>query len=164
MSKSLIIFIMGVSGSGKTTIGKLLSEKIGIPFFDADDFHSQVNKQKMRTGQPLTDEDRKDWLERMNEIAKVELTKNGAIIACSALKEKYRQVLSQGIVAPIFWIFLRGDYDLIARRMKARPDHYMPVSLLTSQFEILEVPENVMAIDSSERPENIVEKIVSYIR
>src|SRR6266700_2782944 len=102
-----IIYIMGVSGSGKTTIGKKLSERTNIPFFDADDFHSLANKKKMKAGDPLTDDDRAVWLTRINALAKEQMKKKGAIIACSALKEKYRIVLSGGIIIPVFWIFLR---------------------------------------------------------
>src|SRR5690349_10129139 len=95
--KALIIYIMGVSGSGKTTVGKKLSAKTGRPFFDGDDLHSTSNREKMQAGHPLTDEDRKAWLHRINGLAKDELKMEGAIIACSALKEKYREVLSMGI-------------------------------------------------------------------
>jgi 6-phosphogluconate dehydrogenase len=164
MASTSIIFVTGVSGSGKTTIGKLLSEKTGIQFFDADDFHSETNKEKMRNGQPLTDEDRKDWLKVMNEIANDQVKRGGAIIACSALKEKYRTVLSAGITVPVFWIFLRGDYDLIFQRMQARVNHYMSASLLESQFGILEAPGNAIIVDISEQPDKIVEKIISQLR
>ncbi|MEI9912960.1 MAG: gluconokinase [Bacteroidota bacterium] len=94
--RKFIIYIMGVSGSGKTTIGQRLSSETGIPFFDADDFHSNANKEKMRAGQPLSDDDRSDWLITIHQLAKKEAAGNGAIIACSALKEKYRLFIIRG--------------------------------------------------------------------
>lgn len=154
---------MGVSGSGKTTIGKKLSEKTGIPFFDADEFHSEVNKEKMKAGKPLTDNDRTEWLTRMNQLAKEQMKKKGAIIACSALKEKYRMVLSEGINIPVFWVFLQGNYELILKRMQARKDHYMQPSMLSSQFDILETPLQCITIDISESPDEIVKTIISRI-
>src|SRR5688572_29482689 len=142
--KPLVIFIMGVSGSGKTTIGLQLSEVTGIPFFDADDFHPAANKEKMKSGHPLTDEDRKDWLERINELAREQSMSSGAIIACSALKEKYRETLADGINVPVHWVFLQGSFELVQERLKARKDHFMPASLLQSQFETLEPPHHAI--------------------
>ena len=155
-----IIYIMGVSGSGKTTIGKKLSHATGIPFFDADDFHSNANKEKMKTGQPLNDDDRKNWLLSINQLAGEQAKKNGAIIACSALKEKYRALLAGGIQIPVHWVFLQGDYKQISGRMKTRKDHFMPDSLLQSQFETLETPDQAMVADISASPEKIVENII----
>jgi carbohydrate kinase (thermoresistant glucokinase family) len=159
----LIIYIMGVSGSGKTTIGKKISAEMGMPFFDADDFHSRANKEKMKAGQPLTDNDRAEWLISINELAKDQMKKEGAIIACSALKEKYRKILSEGITVPIFWIFLQGNYELIQRRMEARTDHFMPPTMLSSQFDALEIPEQCISIDISQKPDKIVKEIISQI-
>jgi gluconokinase len=158
----LIIYIMGVSGSGKTTVGKKLSGELGFPFFDADDFHSEANKDKMKTGLPLNDDDRAEWLITINEHARRQ--KNGAVIACSALKEKYRKILSEGITLPLYWIFLKGSYELIRKRMEARKDHYMPPALLTSQFEALEIPQQSIAVDISKNANKIVEEIISQIK
>ena len=141
MSPSLI-FICGVSGSGKTTIGKLLSERCAIPFFDVDDYHSAANKKKMQEGQALNDNDRSEWLKRLNQLAIEQCADKGAIIACSALKEQYRKMLADSIVVPVHWIFLQGSFSLIEERMKKRKGHYMPASLLQSQFDILEMPSN----------------------
>lgn len=157
-----IIYIMGVSGSGKTTIGKLLSQKIGIPFFDADDFHSEANRTKMKAGNPLNDEDRKDWLHEINKLAQQQAQTNGAIIACSALKEKYRNILTEGINNPV-WVFLQGSYDQIYERMKKREGHYMPVQLLQSQFESLEAPGSALFIDILNEPAVIVETICRHL-
>ncbi|MBL7745543.1 MAG: gluconokinase [Chitinophagaceae bacterium] len=158
-----VIYIMGVSGSGKSTVGKKLSAATGIPFFDGDDFHSQANKEKMKAGHALNDEDRKDWLLCLNQLAKGEILKKGAIIACSALKERYRDLLSEGIDKDAHWIFLQGDYHLISDRMKERRDHYMPVSLLQSQFETLEAPANAIIIDISQTPEEIAQAIIKKL-
>ena len=160
----IIIYIMGVSGSGKTTIGKKLSDKTGMPFYDGDDFHLPEKVEKMRKGQPLDDTDRADWLARINEIAREQATKKGAIIACSALKEKYRKVLTSGLTVPVFWIFLRGDFQIIEKRMKLRTDHFMPATLLASQFEALEVPTGAITVDIHDEPEKMVEAIIFRLR
>lgn len=158
-----IIYIMGVSGSGKTTIGQQLTSETGIPFFDADDFHSRANKDKMKAGLPLNDKDREGWLHTINQLAVGEAQKNGAIIACSALKEKYRTLLSYGIKVPVHWIFLQGDYQIINERMKTRKNHFMPECLLQSQFETLENPENAITIGINKNPEEIVKKIIDEL-
>jgi len=157
-----IIYIMGVSGSGKTTIGELLSQKTGIPFFDADDFHPQANKEKMKAGHPLNDDDRKEWLQNIHQLAVKQMQLKGAIIACSALKEKYRNVLSNAIEKPV-WIFLQGSYEMIYERMKNRQGHYMPASLLRSQFESLEIPADALAISIDKTPEEIVDLIFAKL-
>jgi carbohydrate kinase (thermoresistant glucokinase family) len=159
-----IIYIMGVSGCGKTTIGKSLSVKTGLPFFDADDFHSHRNIEKMKAGIPLTDEDREDFLITINQVARTQMIMTGAIIACSALKKKYRTVLSDGISIPLFWVFLEGSYELILERLQTRPNHFMPPALLSSQFETLEPPEECIRIDISEKPDTIVETILAQLK
>ena len=162
---AFVIYIMGVSGSGKTTVGKKLSANTGIPFFDGDDFHSSSNRKKMEAGHPLNDDDRKAWLHGINELAKDQIKKTqGAIIACSALKEKYRGVLSAGISDCVIWIFLRGSYELIHKRLVARKDHFMPASLLISQFEALEIPLDALNIDIAIGPDQIVEIINAYLQ
>ena len=149
---------MGVSGSGKSTVGLLISQKTHIPFFDADDFHSTANKEKMKACIPLTDEDRKDWLQELNKVAVINAGSSGAIIACSALKEIYRDKLTAGIENPI-WIFLKGSFDQIYDRLKKRKGHYMSPDLLTSQFEILEIPSDAYKISIDKTPEEIAEQI-----
>lgn len=151
---------MGVSGCGKSTIAGKISTLKNIPYFDADDFHSTPNKDKMRQGIPLTDEDRQDWLASMNEMLKVESNKKGCTLACSALKERYRQKMIEGVNAEIHWIVLHGDFDLIYDRMKKRKDHYMPASLLQSQFDAIEYPEYGMHIRIEENPDQIVNEIL----
>lgn len=159
-----IIYVMGVAGSGKTTIGQKLSVATGIPFFDADDFHPPANKEKMKSGQPLNDEDRKGWLTSINELAKEQSEKNGAIIACSALKEKYRTALSSGIKVPVHWVLLQGSFEMIQERMKARKEHFMPASLLQSQFDTLETPGNAIVMDIKTGPDEIVADILRKIK
>ena len=161
--QTCIIYIMGVSGSGKTTIGKDLASKIGFPFFDGDDFHSAANKEKMTAGIPLTDEDRMSWLIQMNKAAKDHAKLAGAVFACSALKEKYRTILSSGINIPLYWVFLQGSFELIKKRMDERKDHFMPPALLSSQFGALEIPDDCIKIDVSKSPDEIVETIISQI-
>ena len=155
-----LIFICGVSGSGKTTIGKLLSERCAIPFFDADDYHSPANKKKMQEGQALNDNDRSEWLKGLNQLAIEQCADKGAIIACSALKEQYRQILADTISVPVHWVFLQGTFSLIEERMKKRRGHYMPASLLQSQFDILEMPAtNVIVQDIARGPAVIAEDV-----
>ena len=155
---------MGVAGSGKSTIGAKLSAATGIPFFDADDFHPPANKEKMKAGNPLNDDDRKDWLITINELAKEQGQKSGAIIGCSALKEKYRNILSEGIKSPVHWILLQGSFGLIQERMKARKDHFMPPNLLQSQFDTLETPGHAIVMDIKNSPDQIVADILRKLK
>jgi carbohydrate kinase (thermoresistant glucokinase family) len=158
-----LIIIMGVSGSGKTTIGKLLSEKTGWLFYDADVFHSTENIEKMKAGIPLTDEDRWPWLDSMNNFAKEKTGSDNIILSCSALKEIYRQRLSKDMEQSCCWIFLKGDYNLILKRMQQRQQHYMPSALLQSQFDVLEQPPNALVEDISQSPEVIIEHIIAAV-
>ena len=158
-----IIYIMGVSGSGKTTVGRLLGARTGIPFFDGDDFHSIANKEKMQAGIPLTDEDRQGWLQQLHALAEKESTNKGAIIACSALKEKYRQLLSAHVQKPV-WVFLTGSFELIEQRLKNRAGHFMPPALLQSQFEVLEIPQDVFTVEVDQEPEAIADKIWELLK
>ena len=157
-----IIFVMGVSGSGKTTVAALLSDKMNIPFFDADDFHPEKNKVKMNAGQPLTDDDRAAWLQELNNLAFDQAQLKGAIIACSALKEKYRNVLERNIESR-YWFFLEGSYDLIFERLQKRKGHYMPASLLQSQFDSLEIPAKAFRIHIEQSPAEIAALIYTQI-
>lgn len=154
-----VYIVYGVSGSGKTTIGKLLSGKLSIPFFDADDFHPDSNVQKMQSGIPLTDDDRAPWLEHLSsEIEKWSRT-NGAVLACSALKESYRQKL-ESAKTEIHWILLEGSFDLIKQRMMDRSDHFMPSDLLKSQFDTLEIPNYGLRVSVADAPEIIIQQIM----
>ena len=128
---------MGVSGCGKSTVGEALSARLGIPCFDGDDLHTPQAVEKMRQGIPLTDEDRWPWLDR---VAGVLRDKAPVIVGCSALKRAYRDRIRAGAGGPVTFVHLAGSRDLIASRMGARTGHYMPTSLLDSQFAALEPP------------------------
>ena len=150
-----VIFIIGVSGSGKTHVGKNLADEVDIKFIDADDQHSKQNIEKMKSGIPLTDEDRIPWLLKLNELAKTHLNE-GCVISCSALKQSYRNLLAEGIEHQVNWVYLKGDYDLIYDRMKTRIGHFMNPKMLLSQFDTLEEPVDSIAIDVSKSPESII--------
>lgn len=127
---------MGVSGVGKSTIGQLLADEMNLPFFDGDNYHSKENVEKMSSGESLND-DRHSWLLTLNQLAKEQLKNNSCILVCSALKNKYRELLSDGIQNEIKWIHLFGDFDTIYNRINKRKHHFMPSELLKSQFDIL---------------------------
>jgi 6-phosphogluconate dehydrogenase len=154
---------MGVSGVGKTTIGTLLSDTTNIPFFDGDDFHPDSNRDKMNAGQSLNDEDRKCWLQDLNALAKNKIPSTGAIIACSALKKSYRAILREGIEAHITFVHLTGSYELIKNRIDNRQNHYMPSSLLKSQFETLESPTKAISFSIELTPDEIVNSVQNLL-
>lgn len=154
-----VIIIMGVSGSGKTTIGEMLAERTGYPLYDADSFHSKENIAKMKAGVPLTDEDRWPWLDSMNAFIKEKIKTSDLIVTCSALKKIYRERLMKGIESICLLVFLQGSYDTILKRIQHR-QHYMPSSLLQTQFDILEEPKNALIEDISQLPGVIVQHII----
>lgn len=153
---------MGVSGSGKSTIGLKLANELNISFFDGDDFHPDSNVEKMKSGIPLNDNDRKGWLEKLNQLALEHLT-NGAVIACSALKEKYRETLLSGLKEKGEIVYLKGTFDEIRFRLEQRKGHFMPIELLKSQFETLEEPEDVITVSIMKAPDNIIEEIIAQV-
>ena len=162
MDKS-IFYIMGVSGTGKTTIGNLLAKALEIPFFDGDDFHPQVNVDKMASGQALDDNDRYDWLAALNQLAINNKTK-GAVIACSALKEKYRVQLSSKIEMETVFIYLKGTFAEIKSRLDSREGHFMTSALLKSQFETLEPPTEAITISILKTPKQIIKEILDHLK
>jgi gluconokinase len=151
-----------VSGSGKTTIGKLLAQKMEVAFRDADDYHPKENIDKMAAGQPLNDNDRQGWLERLNELI-IESQTDGLVLACSALKENYRRILASGLHKDIKWIYLDGSFEEILARMKDRKDHFMPSELLRSQFDTLEIPSYALSVPINTSPEQTVAEIVERL-
>lgn len=159
----MIIIVFGVSGSGKSTIAKGLSERLRLPFYDADDFHPQENIDKMSDGKSLSDEDRLPWLLSLADSINIWSQSEGAVLACSALKEQYRALLSTNFKTEICWIFLKGSADLIKKRMDHRKGHYMSSKLLNSQFEDLEIPDYGLHVDISDHPDSIIDKIISNI-
>jgi len=154
----MVIFVIGVSGCGKSTIAEKLSKETGIPYFDADDFHPQANIEKMSRGEALTDEDRSSWLNTLSDKLQIWDQGKGAVLACSALKEKYRMTLSRNL-EPCSWVFLSGSFELIQSRLNQRKGHYMGAKLLRSQFDTLEIPDYGIHIDIEMAPEEIIEKI-----
>ncbi len=162
MIKERIIFIMGVSGSGKSTIGALLGNALGYPFFDGDDYHPKENIVKMEQGHPLNDSDRKGWLLALNQLAMDHL-QHGAVIGCSALKHSYREVLREGLGPSAVFVHLEGSSELIQQRMQQRSGHFMPLALLNSQFETLEPPKNAMVVSIDKSPSEIVGHILSAL-
>lgn len=161
-SNQQILFVMGVSGSGKTTIGKLLAKKLAIPFFDGDEYHPEDNVKKMAEGHPLNDEDRRVWLQRLNRLAK-DQKEEGAVIACSALKGKYRKLLRQDIEEWVEFVYLEGSFELILERMEKRKGHFMPPELLRSQFETLEIPKHAISVAIDPTPAEIVDAIIAKL-
>ncbi|KAA3621665.1 MAG: NADP-dependent phosphogluconate dehydrogenase [Flavobacterium sp.] len=153
-----VFVIMGVSGCGKTTVGKLLAEKLQLPFYDADDFHPRANIEKMSKGKPLTDADRKPWLEILSREIRHWAEGKGAVLACSALKESYRKSLATHI--EIRWIVLHGAFDIILDRMQKRPEHFMGAEMLRSQFDDLELPTYGLHLDIEKRPIALVSEIL----
>lgn len=154
-----IIFIMGVSGVGKSTIGNLLSKELDIPFFDGDDYHPEDNILKMSKGEALNDDDRLGWLQTLNKLAIKQLNTNSCIIVCSALKESYRCILAKNIERNSKWVFLNGSFEQITERINLRKGHFMSSNLLKSQFDTLEEPINAIKINITLTPTSIVKII-----
>lgn len=159
----MIIVLMGVAGSGKTTIGGLLSRRLGWTFFDADDFHPEANVAKMAAGVGLEDEDRWPWLERVRDKIKGEIgAARPAVFACSALKRSYREFLVSAH-PEVKLVYLRGEASVIAARIAARSGHFMKEKMLASQLAALEEPSDCAVVDVSASPEEIVEKILRHL-
>lgn len=158
-----IIYIMGVSGCGKTTIGNLLSEQTGYPFFDGDQFHPPENIEKMASGIPLSDDDRLPWLNNIKCFAEKQAEGNSIIIACSALKQQYRDILSNIPSANCYFILLHGTEELLRERLQERVGHFMPINLLSSQLNILEIPMNALVVDIAQSPSKIVAQIIDKL-
>jgi gluconokinase len=155
----VIIILMGVTGCGKTTVGALLAKDCGWAFHDADDFHPAENVAKMKRGEPLTDEDRWPWLERLNTfLLESERQGKSLVLACSALKQAYRDCLVRGCASARF-VFLDGERELIRARLAARQGHYMNPKLLDSQFAILEPPQDALRLDAEKSPDALVRRI-----
>jgi gluconokinase len=159
----MIVILMGVSGCGKTTVGKLLARSLNWDFRDADNFHPSINIEKMSRGIPLEDVDRIPWLLKLQStIADWLQAKKNVVLACSALKATYRDLLISDRTQ-VKLAYLKGDFELISQRLQQRQNHYMKTDLLSSQFDTLEEPQDAIIIDVSESPEVIVEQISSHL-
>lgn len=158
-----VLFIMGVSGSGKSAVGQALSARTGIPFYDGDDFHPRVNVEKMRSGRPLDDNDRAGWLDAIRRFVLEKLPESNLIIACSALKESYRLQLMREMESLCDWVVLQGEYDMLYERLSSRQGHFMPPALLQSQLDTLELPEYGLHIEVNQPMEPIVDQIIDWI-
>ena len=154
----MIAIVMGVTGSGKTSVGRLLAQQLGWEFADADDFHPSANVEKISHGIPLTDEDRAPWLDRLRiQIANWIANGQNAVLACSALKRTYRKELSVG--PEVRFVYLKGSPELIRKRLQLRRGHFADEKILASQFADLEEPEAAVTVDISQTPEMIVAQI-----
>ncbi len=162
----MVVVIFGVSGVGKTTVGKLVARDLGWKFLEADDFHSAENIRKMRDGRPLTDEDRQPWLERLRELIEQSIAANeNAVLACSALKKKYRDELR--VNADVTFVFLHGSYDRIASQLRNRRAHFFNPKLLDTQFADLEEPRSpadAITVEVMDTPSDVANKIETILR
>ena len=168
LTPARIIIVMGVSSSGKSTIGQSVARRLHVPFLDGDGYHPEANVEKMRVGTPLTDEDRWPWLERLAKALREAADRKGAAVgACSALRRVYRDYLIEQAGEPILFVYLHGDKSVIAERMARRSHEYMPTSLLDSQFATLEVPdpesENVLVLPVTDPVEKLTTSVVASL-
>jgi gluconokinase len=158
------IVVMGVSGSGKSTVGRILAARLSCPFRDADSFHPQANIEKMSRGEPLTDDDRWPWLQAIAAwIAEHRAAGTTCVVTCSALKRVYRDIVTNKQSADVRLVYLKGDFDLIAARLAARKGHFMPPALLQSQFGALEEPdvdEDAVTVSIDATPEEIAARVM----
>jgi gluconokinase len=159
----MIVLVMGVTGSGKTTVGRMLADRLEWVYLEADDFHSAANKEKMHRGVPLTEADRLPWLDAIHtELVMQNAQGKNVVLACSALREEYRVILTAGLQVKL--IYLRGSRELIGGRLRLRKHHFAGESILDDQFAVLEEPHDAILEDIAEDPETIVEEILHKIR
>ena len=152
------VVVMGVSGSGKTTVGQAVAERLGIPFYDGDDFHSKENKEKMHRGVPLTDADRAPWLAAIADFLK---GKTDWVLACSALKAAYREVLNIG--DDIRFVYLKGSEEVLEKHLRERHGHFFNPHLLKSQLATLEEPTDAYVIDCNQSIEKLINEVVTLL-
>jgi gluconokinase len=158
----MIILVMGVSGSGKTTIGRMLADALHCAFLEGDALHPAVNVEKMSDGIPLTDADRAPWLAAIHSrLIDASRHRQSLVVACSALRQSFRDVLGKGV--PIVWVYLRGSAALIESRLRQRTDHFMKPEMLSSQFDALEEPVDAIVANVADPPRAIVEHILTQL-
>jgi carbohydrate kinase (thermoresistant glucokinase family) len=161
---SRAVILMGVSGSGKSTVGASLAQRLECPFLDADDFHPAANVEKMKRGIPLNDEDRMPWLRRLHDELEHRLGSGASVVlGCSALKESYRKILEEGL-SQIDFVFLDVDQLTLTERLEKRKAHFFPKELLESQFAALERPSDAIVVDARLQFQDVVEQIVSALK
>jgi carbohydrate kinase (thermoresistant glucokinase family) len=159
----MIYIVMGVSGCGKSTLGKLLGEKLALPFYDADDYHFPQSIQKMGDGIPLTDDDRKPWLALLADKIKLWETSGGAVLACSSLKQIYRDILSSTTTSVVKFIYLKGDKAVLHSRLSHRESHFMPETLLDSQLQTLEPPLDAITVEIENSLDEMLAQILKEV-
>jgi len=158
----MVILLMGTTGAGKTTVGKLLAARLRWTFLDADDFHPPANIEKMHNGIPLTDADRWPWLKNIHtELQRFAQAGKNVVLACSALKQSYRDLLSAGLDMRI--VYLRGTYEVMRHHIESRRGHFAGESILAGQFADLEEPQNALVLDVSHAPEQLVAEVITYL-
>ena len=163
MTQPQAVVVMGVSGSGKTSVGSALADALGWPFYDGDDFHPQANVEKMSRGVPLDDADRQPWLESLHSLIARHLKEGRSlVVACSALKAHYRQTL-RGDLEEVRFVYLKGDFALIHSRMEARSGHYMQPEMLRSQYRDLEPPGDALTVSVQPPVAQIVKTILKKL-
>jgi gluconokinase len=159
-----VIILMGISGSGKSTVGALAAQRLGWKFLDGDDYHPQANIEKMRNGTPLTDEDRAPWLERIHQVILEQLASHTpTIIACSALKEAYRKILIKNL-NDIAFVHLQISYETVLSRLQQRKGHFFPKDLVTSQLSTLETPHHVIMLDANQPLEKVTDLLSQSVK
>lgn len=160
----MVYVVMGVSGCGKSTVGAMLASRMNISFIDADDYHPEKNVEKMMRGVALMDEDRIPWLEKLGELIKETLSKGEEmVLACSALKHSYREILAGQNSRFVRFIYLKCSFGTVRKRLQARRGHFMPPALLESQFADLQEPRDAFSVDAELPAERIVDSVVDWI-
>jgi carbohydrate kinase (thermoresistant glucokinase family) len=166
-AKLAAIMVMGVSGAGKSTVGRILAARLSCPFRDADSFHPKANIEKMSRGEPLTDDDRWPWLHAIAAfIAEHRAAGTQCVVTCSALKRVYRNIVTNKQSTDVRLVYLKGEFDLIAARLAARKGHFMPAALLQSQFAALQEPaidEHALAVSIDATPEEIAASVLKQL-
>ncbi len=161
----MAFIVTGVSGCGKSTVGEALAKELGASFYDGDQFHPASNIAKMSSGIPLTDEDRYPFLKAINAFIREKLSTETVVITCSALKEKYREILSEAIdPSQLVWIHLQGSYDLIYNRMMKRQGHFMSAAMLRSQFDTYEAPKQGIIVNIDQGLDEMIAQIKNTLK
>lgn len=165
LAQATLVVVMGVTGCGKSTTGQLLADRLGVPFLEGDGLHPPANVERMARGIALTDDERREWLHSLAQRIDAAQHHRGLVVSCSALKRAYREVL-RGPVPDLAFVYLQGSQSVIAERLAARVGHYMPVSLLPSQFQILEVPaadEMALTLNVTLPPHTLAEQAAAWV-